>query len=303
MIGPPPDWIVPRWPGGAAVRVLSTTRAGGVSVGRFAGPHGAGGLNLARHVGDEPDAVARNRAVLGRHVPGPPVWLEQVHGISVFEPDTVEAAPSPADADPASPGLAAPVADAAVTSRPGQVLAVLTADCLPVVLADAHAAAVGVAHAGWRGLAAGVLEATVSALRARAGWGSAVTAWLGPAIGPEAFEVGADVLQAFCDRDPRCRAAFRPGRAAGKWWCDLYALARMRLADAGVVDVHGGGYCTVNEAARFYSFRRDGVTGRMATLAWLERDAEDLASSDHGAQDHGAQDHGAQDHGRAIDAE
>jgi hypothetical protein len=198
------------------------------------------------------------------------------------------------------------VADAAVTSRPGQVLAVLTADCLPVVLADAHAAAVGVAHAGWRGLAAGVLEATVSALRARAPRGSAVTAWLGPAIGPEAFEVGADVLQAFCDRDPRCRAAFSPGRAASKWWCDLYALARMRLADAGVVDVHGGGYCTVNDAARFYSFRRDGVTGRMATLAWLDGDAADHASSDGACSDSASSDHRgqqrvSQDGGRAID--
>ena len=290
MIRPPRDWIAPRWLAGPAVCVLSTTRAGGVSVGRFAAGQGAGGgLNLATHVGDEPEAVALNRAVLRRHVPGPPVWLEQVHGISVFEADMsgVAASPTDADAGRSSPGLAPPVADAAVTSRPGQVLAVLTADCLPVVLADAHAAAVGVAHAGWRGLAAGVLEATVSALRARAREGSAVTAWLGPAIGPAAFEVGADVRQAFCDRDPRSRSAFRPGHAAGKWWCDLYALARMRLADAGVVDVHGGGYCTVNDAARFYSYRRDGVTGRMATLAWLDGDAAHRASSDHGPQDHG----------------
>ncbi|MFN9772299.1 MAG: peptidoglycan editing factor PgeF [Burkholderiales bacterium] len=254
----PPPGLVPDWAAPASVRALVTIRARGVSAGPFGlDGGGPGGLNLGDHVGDDPDAVRENRARLEAAVPGPIRWLQQVHGTAVHEADTPWT------------GAAPPVADAAVATRPGTVLAVMTADCLPILLADATGRAVGAAHAGWRGLAAGVVEAAVDAVRARAGRDARVLAWLGPAIGPSAFEVGDEVRQAFCELDAAAAAAFTPGPAPGKWWADLFALARLRLAARGVVDVAGGGLCTVADRARFYSHRRDRRSGRFASLVWL----------------------------------
>lgn len=234
----------PAWPG---IRILTTQRLGGVSRGPF------GEFNLGDHVGDELDRVRRNRAILRQAVPEEPCWLRQVHGVVVHDADGVA-------------GETVPEADAAVTERQGRVLAVLTADCLPVVIADQAARTLCVAHAGWRGLASGVLEAGVAAVRERAGPGSALRAWIGPAIGPSAFEVGSDVRDAFADMP----AAFVPvAGVPGKWWCNLPMLAEKRLQTAGVVNILQSGLCTVSDD-RFYSYRRDGTTGRFATVAWLD---------------------------------
>ncbi len=251
--------IAPDWPVSAAVRAFVTVREGGVSAGPFGSAGGAArGLNLGDHVGDDPAAVRENRARLEAGLPGPVRWLRQVHGIAVHDAD------APAPDAPA-------IADAAITTRPGTVVAVMTADCLPVLLADARGRGVGVAHAGWRGLAAGVLEATVDAMRAQLGAGAPLQAWLGPAIGPAAFEVGDEVRGVFCRLDAGAAQAFVPGPASGQWLADLYALARLRLASRGVTDVSGGGLCTVTDAARFYSHRRDRTSGRLASLVWLAR--------------------------------
>ena len=250
--------IVPRWTAPRGVGAFVTVRTGGVSAGAFGAADGsANGLNLGDHVGDVPQAVAENRARLQRRLPAPVRWLRQIHGITVHDADTGV----PADADP-------PEADAAVTTRSDVVLAVMTADCLPVLFADAHGRMVGVAHAGWRGLADGVLEATVDAMRAKLGADAPLLAWLGPAIGPDAFEVGDEVRAAFVARDPAAAGAFTVGPAPGKWWADLYRLARLRLATRGVTDAGGGERCTVGEPAQFYSHRRDRRTGRMASLVW-----------------------------------
>jgi hypothetical protein len=239
-------WISPDWPPPEHVRVLSTLRGGGVSDGPYAS------LNLAAHVGDRPESVSANRLLLreAAHLPAEPLWLEQVHGVGVARH---------------GPGAGTPRADAAVSFAPRQVCAVMTADCLPVVFADRAGTRVGVAHAGWRGLLAGVLQATVAALEAPA---SSLHAWLGPAIGPGAFEVGPEVCEQYLARLPGCESCFRPN-ARGRYLADIYGLARLALAQAGLRDVHGGGWCTHDDAGRFFSFRRDGVTGRMATLAWL----------------------------------
>lgn len=243
-----PPWIRADWPAPGRVRVLATLRTGGVSVAPY------DSFNLAQHVGDDPARVAANRASLRERggLPDEPLWLNQVHGCAVVIHDGPQASP--------------PTADAAVAFEPGRVCAVMTADCLPVVLADRAGRRVGVAHAGWRGLAGGVVEATVQALGVPA---ADLVAWLGPAIGQAAFEVGPEVRAAFVQRLPATEAAFLPG-APGKFQADLYALARAVLAQAGVADVHGGGWCTATDRERFFSFRRDGRTGRMATLAWLE---------------------------------
>jgi hypothetical protein len=239
-----PEFLVPDWPVPPGVRALVTTRRGGVSEGRYAS------LNLALHVGDDAATVAANRHRL-RHalgLPAEPAWLDQVHGTGV----TV------------LPRVALVPADAAVTFSRGNVCAVLVADCLPVFLASRSGDRVGIAHAGWRGLAAGVVEATIRALDCEP---DSLVAWLGPSIGPDAFEVGREVRDAFAD-DPLTAQAFRPGRA-DRFLADLPALARLRLAAAGVAAIHGGGLCTHADADRFYSYRRDGATGRMAALAWL----------------------------------
>jgi YfiH family protein len=235
-----PDWAAP-----ARVRAAMTTRQGGVSEGSFAS------FNLAQHVGDDPAAVAENRRRLSAalELPEEPRWLEQVHGTRVA----------------VLPSRSEGPADAAVAFERGPVCAVLVADCLPVFLASRSGDRVGIAHAGWRGLAAGVVEATVAAL---GGDPADLVAWLGPSIGRDAFEVGSEVRDAFDARDDGASAAIRPGRG-GRWLADLPALARRRLAAAGILAVTGGGHCTHSDAARFYSYRRDGATGRMAALAWL----------------------------------
>jgi YfiH family protein len=263
-VTPDPAWLVPDWPAPASVRALSTTRQGGVSSGPYGLAGGApGGLNLGTHVGDHAADVARNRERLAACLPSMPQWLEQVHGCAVATVDHV-----------AAPGAPVPQADASLAAAPGHVCAVMTADCLPVLLCDAQGSVVGAAHAGWRGLCHGVIEATLARMQAAAGGGAARwLAWLGPAIGPDAFEVGAEVREAFLaqarpDEQAAVAAAFRAG-AADKYFADIYALARTRLVRAGCTEVYGGDACTVTDADRFYSYRRDGVTGRMASLVWL----------------------------------
>jgi YfiH family protein len=248
------DWLVPDWPVSPRIAALVTTRNGGVSAGRYASLN-LGTAGAGRAGGDTIDAVRENRRRVRAIVPADPVWLTQVHGTAVHR----------VDATGAYARESPPVADAAVTRTPGVVLAVLAADCLPVLLADRDGGAIAVAHAGWRGLAAGVVE---NALRALDVPPSRVAAWLGPAIGPGAFEVGADVRDAFVDACAEDAFAFA-AKSGGKWQADLYALARARLARAGVSSVHGGGACTYSDGAQFFSYRRDGATGRMAALAWL----------------------------------
>ncbi len=254
--------IVPDWDAGARVGALLTRRDGGVSLGAYAAISGAGGLNLGERCGDDPAAVRANRARLRSLLPAEPVWMRQVHGIDVHR---ARAAPRPGDPEV--------IADAAVTDVPGVVLAVLTADCLPVLLADRGAQVVGIAHAGWRGLAAGVLEATVARMVHCGARAERLVAYLGPAIGPDAFEVGEDVVSAFADaHDARAAAlrCFRPSSVPGKWYADLGALARMRLASAAVGAVRGGGRCTVSEPEHFYSYRRDRETGRLGAFVWID---------------------------------
>jgi purine-nucleoside/S-methyl-5'-thioadenosine phosphorylase / adenosine deaminase len=235
--------FVPDWPAPAGVRAFVTER--GAGGGRF------GGLNLASHVGDEPAHVAANRAALTRalQLPSTPVWLAQVHGARVLD----------LDAEPAAE------ADGAVTRRPGVVCTVMMADCLPVLFCDRAGTRVGIAHAGWRGLSAGVLPAAVAALGTAPG---ELLAWLGPAIGPAAYEVGIEVRDAFLAAAPEAAASFTRN-ARGRFQADLYGLARASLAGAGVRAVHGGGFCTFSEAERFFSHRREAPCGRMAALIWL----------------------------------
>lgn len=223
-----------------------TTRSGGVSRPPFEG------LNLADHVGDAAALVAENRARLRKMLPAEPYWLRQVHGRAV------------ACADDAA---MLPEADAAFSRRAGSVCAVMTADCLPVLFSDESGCVVAAAHAGWRGLAAGVLDATVAAMQTPA---ERILAWMGAGIGPQAFEVGEEVRNTFVDDLATTADAFTPGREAGRWWADIYQLARLRLARIGVTRVYGGGLCTYTDGLRFYSFRRDGMTGRMASLIWLQ---------------------------------
>jgi len=240
-------WIVPQWRAPRNVRALFTTRAGGLSV----GPHES--MNLGARCGDDAGAVVANRAILRNALPAEPAWLNQVHGTAVADADA-----GATDAD----------ADAAVARRVNAVCAVLVADCLPVLLADISGSVVAAAHAGWRGLCAGVIERTVEAMRVPP---ATLLAWLGPCIGGAAYEVGDEVKRAFCAADANATAAFAAGPNA-KWLADLPLLARQRLARAGVTDVTGSGDCTFSEPERFYSFRRDGTTGRMAALIWRAGD-------------------------------
>lgn len=252
----PPALLRPAW--SAPVGALCSTRAGGVSAGPWAG------LNLGDAVGDDPAAVAENRRRFASWLEGArPVWMRQVHGTQVLR--LTPAALRDSGADP-------PVADAAWTDQPGLACVVQVADCMPVLLAAADGRAVAAAHAGWRGLAAGVLEATLAALCEGAGVQPAqVQAWIGPCIGRRRFEVGADVLRAFGAGDAAASAAFVPcARADGsaRWLADLPALASARLQAAGVGSISGGMWCTASDASGFFSFRRDGVTGRMAAAIW-----------------------------------
>ena len=243
------DWIVPQWDAPANVQAFVTTRHGGGNDTTF----DVGGSNVSDH---ESSAIAAHRKRIETFLPAAPVWLEQVHGSDVHEIG---------EARPEAP----PRGDAAVTRRPGIVLTVRIADCMPVLFSDRRGAVVGIAHAGWRGLAHGVLERTLAAMRCNA---NEVVAWLGPAIGPRAFEVGRDVYDAFVADDERASGAFLPLRA-GKWLADLEALARRRLARAGVLTIAGGGMCTFSDPARYFSYRRDGSTGRMAAFLWREEEA------------------------------
>ena len=243
--------LYPDWPAPANVGAAVTLRSGGVSRAPYAS------LNLAQHVGDARTAVIENRRRVRSELalPCEPLWLAQLHGTRVHD----------ADAEPSVPGAAPPAADAAITRAGNHVLAVLVADCLPVLLARRDGAAIAIAHAGWRGLAAGVLEAALEALASPPG---ELLAWLGPAIGTRHFEVGDDVLEAFTRHDAAARSAFTPN-GRGRWQCDLHGLARQRLRSAGLQALYGERRCTFSEPERFYSYRRDGVTGRMAALLWM----------------------------------
>lgn len=249
-------WLDADWPAPPGVRALATTRHGlGVSQAPF------DSFNLGIRCGDDAEAVIENRRQLevALGLPAPPHWLKQVHGIEVVRFSPSLQAWEAAEAEPE--------ADAAVTSTPGTVLAILTADCLPVVFAARDGSEVAAAHAGWRGLADGMLEATVAAMNTPA---NDIVAWLGPAAGPGAYEIGVEVFEAFVAHDAGAAVAFAPTRL-GHWKVDLYALARRRLAGVGVTDVHGGNLCTISDSHRFFSHRRDQRSGRIATLAWIER--------------------------------
>jgi YfiH family protein len=242
------DLIVPDWPAPPGVRALVTTRRGGVST----GPHDT--LNLGTRAGDDPVAVMENRRRLDALLPGPARWLQQVHGNRVVAAHSIDAPPE---------------ADASWTDQAGVVCTVMIADCMPVLLCSDDGLRVAAVHCGWRGLASGALENTLAAIGTDS---RRVIAWLGPAIGPTAFEVGADVRDAFLAVDGADALAFVPSPSSpGKWHADLFALGRRRLARAGVDRVHGGGLCTVSDPGRFFSYRRDKVTGRMAALVWRAR--------------------------------
>lgn len=241
-----PFWISPDWPAPPAVKALSTTRQGGVSTGVYAS------LNLGSHVGDAADTVAENRALLLKHaaLPTSPAWLNQVHGCDVL--------------DLAKWQGELVTADAAVSQQAGKVCLVMTADCLPVLFCNLQGTQVAAAHAGWRGLCDGVLEQTLAHFANP----SEVMVWFGPAIGPGSFEVGAEVRRAFMQKNAGANLAFVP-QGEGKYLANIYLLARQRLLAAGVTRFYGGEHCTVSEPALFFSYRRDGQTGRMASCIWL----------------------------------
>lgn len=238
------EWITPDWPVPEAIKAVSTVRSGGVSEGPYAS------MNLADHVGDQSADVARNRRILQQRIelPSDPVWLQQVHGRRMIQ------------AEHAAPGERA---DASYTNRSNVVCAVMTADCLPVLLYERRSRTVACVHAGWKGLAAGVLQQAVDSV-ADGDW----VAWLGPAIGPGAFEVGDAVRAALLSESDRVITAFIPN-GAHSWLADLYEIARILLRSHGVQQIYGGGFCTFAESDRFFSYRRDGLTGRMATLIWV----------------------------------
>jgi YfiH family protein len=254
----PADWIVPDWPAPQVVRAFFTTRAGGISQGPW-GAGAQGGMNLGLGSGDAPERVQRNRALLNAYLPAPPRWLALQHGSQVVAAEEVGTVPV--------------AADASTAVEPGVVCCVTVADCLPVLLADRSGAVVAAAHAGWRGLAAGILQETVIAMRRRVGASiGEIDAFLGPSIGAAAFEVGAEVMDAMRRKLPQAQTAFTSG-ADGKYLADLPALARQALAQVDVQSVFGGQWCTARDPARFYSFRRDRVTGRHAALIWLQPSA------------------------------
>jgi len=237
-------FITPDWPAPANVKALQTTRNGGVSTGVYAS------LNLGDHVKDHPQHVAANRQLLSGYMPSEPVWLNQVHGVRVIDAALSSCLES---------------ADASFATRKQVVCVTMTADCLPVLLCDQAGTAVAAIHAGWRSLCDGVIEATVNAMPVQA---DQLMAWLGPAIGPEAFEVGAEVRAQFMAQDAQAELAFKA--RGDKWLGDLYTIARQRLQTLGVTQIYGGGRCTFNEPETFFSFRRDGDTGRMGCFIWLE---------------------------------
>lgn len=242
------DWIIPDWPAPERVRSVITTRAGGVSGGPYAS------LNLGFATEDEAANVTENRARLAALAPGEPKWLKQVHGARVVDADAVSGRPE---------------ADAAISRRSGTVCALLVADCLPILLADRAGSVVGAAHAGWRGLAAGVIDNTVASMLETGARAHELMAYIGPGIGPRAFEVGADVHDAYTRADSRAARHFA-SRGDGKWLADLPGLARLALERLGITAIFGGTLCTYSDPERFYSYRRERVTGRMAALIWLQ---------------------------------
>jgi polyphenol oxidase len=245
----PLEWLTPEWPVPPGVRAISSWRGGGLSVAPFES------LNLGGHVGDRPEVVAENRRRLcvAARVPAEPVWLSQEHGAEVLDLDVR--------------GHAGRIADASFTRGPRRVCAILTADCLPVLLASDSGGAVAAAHAGWRGLTAGVIEATVQALSVPP---RSLLAWLGPGIGRAHFEVGPEVREALLSADPEAGHAFEPN-ARGRYFADLALLAQRRLESLGIERIYGGNACTYASPERYFSHRRDGRTGRQATLIWLEK--------------------------------
>jgi len=241
-------FIVPNWAAPNNVHAIQTTRLGGVSVAPY------DSLNLGDHVEDYPQHVAHNRQLLAPYVPTEPVWMQQVHGVDVID---------------AAKSRCIESADAAYVTQPKVVCAVMTADCLPILLCDQQGSVVAAVHAGWRSLCDGVIEQTVEKMDVEA---NQLMAWLGPAIGPDAFEVGEEVRAQFLAQDAQAEQAFKPSTLkseGNRYLADLYAIAKQRLQALGVMQIDGGGLCTYTDAARFFSFRRDGATGRMATLIWL----------------------------------
>jgi YfiH family protein len=249
------DLIIPDWEGMPAnIGALSTTRRGGFSLAPYDDGAGAGGLNLGLHVQDDRQAVIQNRQLLNTILPAEPAWLTQVHGVTVVD---------------AGSAVNAPEADASIATAPGIVCAIQTADCLPVLFCDVAGKVVGAAHAGWRGLLHGVLQNTLTQMR-NAGAGE-IIAWLGPAIGSQCFEVGAEVMQAFTGQDQDTQPAFKAvENSPGKYLADIYQLARYALSRSGVSKIYGGGFCTMTDCNTFYSYRRDKMTGRMASLIWIK---------------------------------
>ena len=241
--------IRPDWPAPPGIRAISSLRVGGVSSGPFAS------LNLGLHVGDDPDCVRENRRILAEYLalPSAPNWLNQIHGNRCIEAGFTDA----------------PEADASWTDRPGIVCAVMTADCLPILMCKRDGSAVAAVHAGWKGLANGVIGSAIATLNT-----TDILAWLGPAIGPDAFEVGAEVRDIFVDLDPALDGAFR-AQPGDRFLADIYQIGRATLTRVGVSpdNIFGGGWCTHGQAAEFFSYRRDGVTGRMASLIWRELSA------------------------------
>ena len=243
----PLHFIQPDWPAPVNVKALQTTRVGGVSSGAYSS------LNLGAHVNDDPVAVAANRQLLSSYLPSEPVWVNQVHGVEVID---------------AAVSSCLQNADASFATKPNVVCVTMTADCLPVLLCDKKGSVVAAVHAGWRGLCDGVIEAAVAKMQVPA---SGILAWLGPAIGPNAFEVGNDVRDQFMAKDSRAELAFK--KHGDKWLCDLYLIAKQRLNTLGVPGIYGAGvnenFCTYTDKERFFSFRRDNATGRMASMIWL----------------------------------
>jgi len=242
-------FIKPNWPAPSNVKALQTIRTGGVSKGAYAS------LNLGAHVNDDPIAVAANRQLLSDYLPSEPVWVNQVHGVEVIDAATSSCLQN---------------ADASFTTKPNVVCVTMTADCLPVLLCDKKGTVVAAVHAGWRGLCDGVIEAAVAKMPVPA---SEILVWLGPAIGPNAFEVGEDVREQFIAKDANAALAFKSH--GDKWLCNMYQIARQRLNAVGVTEIYGASvnenFCTYTDEARFFSFRRDNVTGRMASMIWLEK--------------------------------
>ena len=249
--------FVPDWPDlPAHIGALSTLRSGGCSLSPYDDGVGNGGFNLGTHVGDNPFHVNQNRAVLDQYLPASPRWLMQIHGTRVL--------------DQGLPQIDLH-ADSCFSTQADIVCAVQTADCLPVLICDGTKKVVAAAHAGWRGLVNGVLENTLEEMQSAGAQLQNITVWLGPAIGPLQFEVGAEVRDQFLDVDSCAIAAFKASeKQVGKYYADIYQLARLRLQRAGVFQIHGGHCCTVTESEKFYSYRRNGVTGRMASLIWIK---------------------------------